>query len=164
VDLIAAYKFTKLMYNAAMSPLTAAAGIDNEELLSDPLAQRLFFALLRENYAILRRSGVRLARIGPFHPAVVDRILSVPGLARTLAHLFQPGLRGTYCSMSPDMGTGRTEIAAYNGYLKCLARGIACPINTAVLELINTMNEQKRSPSREILSELGSALGIEGNP
>jgi 2-dehydropantoate 2-reductase len=163
VDLIGGYKSAKLMYNAAISPLAAAAGIDNEELLGDPLAQRLFFALLRENYAILHRSGARLARIGPFHPAVVDRILSVPGLARILAHLFRPGLRGTYCSMAPDMGTGRTEIAAYNGYLKSLARGIACPINTAVLELMNTMNEQKRSPSREILAELRSTLGMGGN-
>ncbi|HEX3443441.1 MAG TPA: 2-dehydropantoate 2-reductase N-terminal domain-containing protein, partial [Chthoniobacterales bacterium] len=82
VDLIGGYKSAKLMYNAAISPLAAAAGIDNEELLGDPLAQPLFFALLRENYAILHRSGARLARIGPFHPAVVDRILSVPGLAR----------------------------------------------------------------------------------
>ena len=164
VALIGGYKSAKLMYNAAISPLAAAAGIDNEELLGDPLARRLFFALLRENYAILRRSGVRLARIGPFHPAVVDRILSVPGLARTLAHLFRPGLRGSYCSMAPDMGTGRTEIAAYNGYLKRLARGIDCPINIAVLELINTMNEQKRCPSREILAELGSTLGMGGNP
>ena len=163
VDFIDGYKSAKLMYNAAISPLAAAAGIDNEELLSDPLAQRLFFALLRENYSILRRSGVRLARIGPFHPALVDRILSIPGLARVLAHLFRPGLRGTYCSMAPDMGTGRTEIAAYNGYLKDLARGIACPINTAVLELMNAMDERKRSPCREILVELGSALGMGGN-
>ena len=162
VALIGGYKSAKLMYNAAISPLAAAAGIDNEELLGDPIAQRLFFALLRENYSILRHSGARLARIGPFHPAVVDRILKVPGLARTLAHLFRPGLRGTYCSMAPDMGTGRTEIAAYNGYLKRLARGVACPINTAVLELISTMNEQKRTPSREILVELESRLEMEG--
>ena len=163
VALIGAYKSTKLMYNAAISPLAAAAGIDNEELLGDPLAQRLFFALLRENYAILRRSGAPLARIGPFHPAVVDQILSVPSLARILAHLFRSGLRGTYCSMTPDMGTGRTEIAAYNGYLKRLARGVACPINTAVLNLMNTMIEQKRSPSREILAELGRTLGMGGS-
>ena len=32
VALIGAYKSTKLMYNAAISPLAAAAGIDNEEL------------------------------------------------------------------------------------------------------------------------------------
>jgi hypothetical protein len=68
-----------------------SAGIDNEELLGDPLAQRFFFALLRENHAILRRSGARLARIGPFHPAVVDRILSLPGLAGSLARLFARG-------------------------------------------------------------------------
>ena len=164
VDLIGGYKSAKLMYNAAISPLAAAAGIDNEGLLRDPLAQRLFFALLRENYAILRRSGVGLARIGPFHPAVVDRILTVPGLAGILAHFFRPGLRGTYCSMAPDMGTGQTEIAAYNGYLKSLARGVDCPINAAVLELVNTMNDQKRSPGREILAELGSTLGMGGNP
>jgi 2-dehydropantoate 2-reductase len=64
VALIGAYKSTKLMYNAAISPLAAVAGIDNEELLGDPLAQRLFFSSLRENYAILRRSGAPLARIG----------------------------------------------------------------------------------------------------
>jgi 2-dehydropantoate 2-reductase len=161
VPLIGGYKSAKLMYNTAISPLVAAAGIDNEELLGDPVAQRLFFALLRENYSILHRSGAQLARIGPFHPAV-DRILRVPGLARILAHLFRPGLRGTYCSMAPDMGTGRTEIAAYNGYLKRLARGIACPINTAVLDLINTMNDQKRAPSRDIFAELESTLGTEG--
>jgi 2-dehydropantoate 2-reductase len=163
VDLIGGYKSAKLMYNAAISPLAAAAGIDNEGLLRDPLAQRLFFALLRENYAILRRSGVGLARIGPFHPDVVDRILTVPGLAGILAHFFRPGLRGTYCSMAPDMGTGRTEIAAYNGYLKSLARGVDCPINTAVVELMNAMNDQKRSPRREILAELGNTLGMGGN-
>jgi 2-dehydropantoate 2-reductase len=162
VALIDGYKSAKLMYNAAISPLAAAGGIDNEELLGDPLAQRLFFALLRENYSILNRSGARLARIGPFHPAVVDRILRVPGLPQILAHLFRPGLRGTYCSMAPDMGTGRTEIAAYNGYLQRLARGIGCPINNAVLELINTMNDQKRAPSRAILAELESTLGMKG--
>ena len=72
VDRIDPYKSAKLMYNAAISPLAAAAGIDNGQLLGDGLAQRLFFALLRENYAILRRVGVPLARIGPFHPRVVE--------------------------------------------------------------------------------------------
>ena len=162
VDSITSYKFSKLMYNAALSPLAAAAGIDNEELLSDPLARRLFFALLRENYAILRSRGVRLARIGPFHPAVVNWILQVPRLAQILAFLFRPGLRGTYCSMAGDMATGRTEIAAYNGYLKDLARDIACPINTAVLALMRTMNAQKRAPHRDVLAELGYELRMGG--
>ncbi|SEQ30769.1 ketopantoate reductase family protein [Nitrosomonas ureae] len=62
------YKATKLMYNAAISPLAAAAGVDNGELLSDQLAKLLFFTLLQENYAILQNAKIPLARIGPFHP------------------------------------------------------------------------------------------------
>ena len=162
VERVGPYKAAKLMYNAAISPLAAAAGVDNGRLLSDPLARKLFFALLRENYAILRRRRVKLARIGPFHPRVVDRILAVPGLARLLARRFQPGLEGTYCSMAPDMGTGRTEIAAYNGYLKWLARESDCPINTAVLELIGTMQQKRLSPGHARLVELQNTLGTEG--
>ena len=158
VDLTGPYKSTKLMYNAAISPLAAAAGVDNGQLLGNRLARRLFFALLRENYAILRRCGVRLARIGPFHPWMVNGILRLPGLARMLAHFFRPGLEGTYCSMAPDMGTGRTEIAAYNGYLQELAKGKGSPINTAVLELVSAMHENTLPPGRERLVELEQSL------
>ena len=160
VRAILPYKTSKLMYNAAISPLAAAAGLDNEGLLRDPLAQRLFFALLRENYAILRRSGAALAQIGPFPPAVVDRILSFDPLARALAHLFRPGLRGTYCSMAPDMRTGRTEIGAYNGYLRRLARETECPINTAVLKMMSAIVEKGLNPRRELLVQLGRSVGI----
>ncbi len=164
VNQIAPYKSAKLMYNAAISPLAAAAGVDNGELLSDPLARGLFFALLRENYTILQRARVRLARVGPFHPWLVHQILQVPGLARMLARFFRPGLHGTYCSMALDISTGRTEIAAYNGYLQRLAHGLACPLNTAVLAMIRTMQESKLSPHRERLVELGRAVGLGGAP
>ncbi len=160
VDLVGPYKAAKLMYNAAISPLAAAAGVDNGQLLGDRLARRLFFALLRENYAILHRRGVPLAKIGPFHPRVTNWILGVPGLAGALAHLFQPGLRGTYCSMAPDMGTGRTEIEAYNGHLKWLVAGVDCPINTAALEMIRTMQEKDLAPGRERLVEMARGLGL----
>ena len=162
VDLIGPYKSSKLMYNAAISPLAASAGMDNGQLLSDPETRRLFFALLKENYAILHRRGVRLARIGPFPPWLVDRILRLPGLARTLARWLRPGLEGTYCSMAPAMGTGRTEVAAYNGHLKKLAQGRGCPINTAVLDLINRMQERSLPPCRARLDELRDALGTGG--
>ena len=46
VDRIGPYKSAKLMYNAAISPLAAAAGVDNGQLLGDPLAQRLFFCIV----------------------------------------------------------------------------------------------------------------------
>ena len=162
VERVGPYKAAKLMYNAAISPLAAAGGVDNGHLLSDSLARKLFFALLKENYAILKRRGIELARIGPFHPRVVNQILALPGLARLLAHWFRPGLEGTYCSMAPDMGTGQTEVAAYNGYLKWLAQGRDCPINTAVLELIGTMQQKRLSPGHARLVELQHFLGTEG--
>ncbi len=72
---IGPFKSTKLMYNAAISPLAASAGVDNAELLIDSLTRKLFFALLRENYSILRYAGRALEKIGPFHPDTVMRIL-----------------------------------------------------------------------------------------
>src|SRR5207248_8084930 len=53
-------KHAKLMYNAAISPLAAAAGIDNGKLLSVPAARHLFFALLQENHRILTATGIAL--------------------------------------------------------------------------------------------------------
>lgn len=161
-DRIGPYKASKLMYNAAISPLAASAGMDNGQLLSDPVARNLFFALLKENYSILRRHDVPLARIGPFPPWLVNRILRLPGLAQALAFCFRPGLAGTYCSMAPDMGTGRTEIAAYNGHLKRLAGDESAPVNTAVLNLIDRMQERSLPPCRGRLVELQDAIGAGG--
>jgi 2-dehydropantoate 2-reductase len=152
------YKFTKLMYNAAISPLAAAAGVDNGELLSDLLAKRLFFALLQENYAILRHANLPLAKIGPFHPDTVSRILRTPLLPTLMAFFFRPSLRGTYCSMAPDIHTDCTEIEAYNGHLIRLAKEYPCPLNRAALNLINTIVNKKLPASRQHLQTLVEQL------
>jgi 2-dehydropantoate 2-reductase len=152
------YKAAKLMYNAAISPLAAAAGVDNGELLTDRLAKRLFFALLRENYSILRHARVPLARIGPFHPDTVSRILRTPGLPAVMAIFFRPSLRGTYCSMAPDLGTGRTEIEAYNGHLIRLAGSFPCPLNRGALALIERIVREGLAPGRSHLEGLRDCL------
>lgn len=160
VDDVLPFKATKLMYNAAISPLAAAAGVDNGALITDPLVKRLFFGLLRENYAILKHAQIPLAKIGPFHPDTVDRILRNPGLASLLAIFFRPSLRGTYCSMAPDIGTGRTEIDAYNGHLIRLAGEFPAPFNRAAHALIERIVDNRLPPAyghleslRELLSE-----------
>lgn len=158
VDDVRPYKATKLMYNAAISPLAAAAGVDNGELLRDGLAKTLFFALLRENYAILRHAGVPLARIGPFHPDNVDRILRTPLLPNLMAVFFRPSLRGTYCSMAPDIGSGRTEIEAYNGHLIRLAGDFPCPINRAAEALVQRISVERLAPERAHLEAVAAAL------
>jgi 2-dehydropantoate 2-reductase len=149
-------KYAKLMYNAAISPLAAAAGIDNGQLLSSPAARRLFFDLLQENYRILCAAGIALGKVGPFHPRTVAWILRRKWLARIMARGFEPSLRGTYCSMAGEIQKGRTEIDNYNGHLIRLAEqgGTPCPLNRAVCDLVTRMTAERQEPSLKVLSEL----------
>jgi len=159
VEDVRPYKATKLMYNAAISPLAAAAGVDNGELLTDALAKKLFFGMLQENYAILKHANIDLARIGPFHPDVVSVILRTPGLPAFMALFFRPSLRGTYCSMAPDIPIGRTEIEAYNGHLIRLAGDdFPCPLNRAAFDLVEKMTREGLQPERKYLQYLADNL------
>ena len=158
VEDVRPYKATKLMYNAAISPLAAAAGVDNGELLTDALAKKLFFGMLRENYAILQHAKIPLARIGPFHPDTVSMILRTPGLPTFMALFFRPSLRGTYCSMAPDIPIGRTEIEAYNGHLIRLAGDYPCPLNRAAFDLVEKVTREGLQPERKHLQYLADRL------
>lgn len=144
-------KATKLMYNAAISPLAAGAGVDNGELLSDPLARKLFFALLEENYRILTAANVPLGKVGPFHPHTVSKILRTPLLARVMAKFFVNSLRGTYCSMAGDIERGRTELDNYTGYLLKLAGDTTpAPWNRAVYGIVSNLTK----PDRNVLKRI----------
>ncbi len=148
-------KHTKLMYNAAISPLAAAAGIDNGQLLGDPHARKLFFALIQENYSILAAAGIELGKVGPFHPRTVVKILRRKWLARAMAKFFEPSLRGTYCSMAGEIEKGRTEIENYNGHLLRLAEGkVEAPLNRAVFDLVRRMEAERAKPDWGILETL----------
>lgn len=155
---ISPIKYTKLMYNAAISPLAAAAGIDNGQLLSVPSTRRLFFALLQENHRILSAAGIELGKVGPFHPSTVAWILRRRWLARLMAKFFEPSLRGTYCSMAGEIQKGRTELDNYTGHLLRLAEatGTPCPLNRAVYELVARMTAERAKPRPEVIDELAS--------
>jgi 2-dehydropantoate 2-reductase len=158
---VSPYKYTKLMYNAAISPLAASAGLDNGRLLSHPTVRRLFFELLRENYGILAGTGVSLAKIGLFHPATVNWILNHRVVANALAWAFYPSLRGSYCSMSGDLPSGRTEIDYYNGRLIELAGDRPCPLNQRVYDLVKRMEHERTKPGLEALDSLTVDLALE---
>ena len=151
------FKFAKLMYNAAISPLAAAGGLDNGDLLRVPAARRLFFALLQENYAILRRAQKPLGKIGPFSPDVVQRILRRLRIARGLSWAFYPTLKGRYCSMSLDLPAGKTEIDNYNGFLLQLAGDYSSPLNRLTYSLIKRMETARTQPAISHLVELDIA-------
>ena len=156
VEDIAPIKYTKLMYNAAISPIAAAAGIDNGQLLSVPVARKLFFALLQENHRILKAAGVELGKVGPFHPRTVAWILRRKWLAGVMAKFFEPSLRGTYCSMAGEIQKGRTEIDNYNGHLIRLAEEsrTPCPLNRAVHDLVSRMTAGREDPHPDVLEQL----------
>ena len=148
------FKYSKLMYNAAIGPLASVAGLDNGSLLSLPKARRLFFDLLRENYDILHQAGVQLGKIGPFHPATVNRILKRRFVSRLLSWPFYPSLRGTYCSMHADLPAGRTEIDNYNGHLIEMSGRTGCPLNLRIYELVKKMEREHLQPEIARLSQL----------
>ncbi len=152
------YKATKLIYNAAISPIASAAGIDNSQLLTDPLARRWFFALLAENIAIMKLRNIPLAKIGPFMPNTVAWILGQNWLRMPLARFFAPSLRGTYCSMALDFAKGITEIDHYNGHLIRLAgEDRHCPVNRIVVDLATRWLHAGRPPHPDFLMELDRA-------
>ncbi|MGD8554270.1 MAG: ketopantoate reductase C-terminal domain-containing protein [Anaerolineales bacterium] len=148
------YKNTKLLYNAAISPLAAVAGLDNGELLTLPKARKLFFGLIAENYRILKLSGSPLAKIGPFHPDTVAVLLRLPLVARMLAFPFSRTLKGTYCSMAGDLPNGPTELDNYNGYLLNLAGDRQVPLNRQVYALAKHVEENGLQPGISWLDEL----------
>ena len=117
-------------------------------------ARRLFFRLLRENYAILAGAGLPLGKVGPFHPATVAKILRRPAVANALAWAFYPSLRGSYCSMAGDIAKGRTEVDNYNGHLLRLANGTPCPLNRRVCEVLKRLERERRVPGVAVFDEL----------
>jgi len=154
VEDILPYKYTKLMYNAAISPLAAVAGFDNSKLLTIEKARRMFFTMIEENYGILKAAKIPLGRIGPFHPDRVHRILRQRWLAKAMAWPFALTLRNTYCSMSGDLPRGQTEIENYNGHLIRVAADHPCPWNQSVYRLVKRMERDHLKPGLQWLDEL----------
>lgn len=148
------YKYAKLMYNAAIAPLAAAAGLHNAQLLTVKKFRALFFELLRENYGVLKAAGVPLGVVGPFHPDTVDKILRAPLVARVLSWPFALSLRNTYCSMSGDIPLGRTEIDYFNGHLIELAGTGGAPLNRLARDLVHRMSSERAAPSPDRLDAL----------
>ncbi len=150
------YKNTKLMYNAAISPLTSAGGLENSALLKAGKLRTLFFRLLLENYTILKAANQPLGTLGPMHPSKVAWLLKTQGLGEMLAPFFRPSLKQTYCSMFNDIAMGETEIDNYNGHLSRLAKAFntPSPINDHAVSVIENMSLNRCKGSSNWLASL----------
>ncbi|MSR30407.1 MAG: ketopantoate reductase family protein [Gemmataceae bacterium] len=143
------YKNSKLLFNAAISPLTTAGGLDNAALLSSGPLRDLFFDFLLENHRILKTARQPMETIGPFHPDQVAFLLKQRFLAYALSPFFRLSLRQTYCSMYGDLKKGITEVRNYNGRLEQLAiqAGAPCPLNSFAVQIIESLAASGESPS-----------------
>jgi 2-dehydropantoate 2-reductase len=164
-DDITRFKYTKFLYNCAISPLASGCGIDNGQLLAHPKIRPLFLDLLRENLGILEQAKIQLGRVGPFAPQTVVAILKNPWITRFLASWFQKSLSKTYCSMACDWSTGETELEDYLGHLIRLAGNTPCPLNTALYHWCKDRLSRRMPPSMELVSVLEEArsAGPRGN-
>lgn len=154
------YKNTKLMYNAAISPLTSAGGLENAALLKPGKLRTLFFQFLLENHAILTASNQPLGTIGPFHPDKVAWLLNHKWLGESMAPFFRSSLKKTYCSMFHDVTGGATEIENYNGYLSRLAKTskLPSPLNDLALKVITQMAFERSTGNSHWLNSILDAL------
>lgn len=151
---ITKYKYTKFLYNCAISPLASGCGVDNGQLLANPRIRPIFLGLLRENLGIMSAAGIELGKVGPFAPKTVVSILRNRLVTNLLARWFQKSLDKTYCSMSCDWQTGETELEGYLGHLIQLAGKHPCPLNQALYDWCKERLARKLPASMELVGIL----------
>ena len=138
--------------------------------LKEELSQRAYRICLglaqKEALALLKRAGIRPARVTPLPATWIPRVLGVPDalferLGRTMLTI-DPLARS---SMSDDLAAGRaTEIDWINGEVVRLAQGLGqtAPVNERLCELVREAERADVRPSwsgEALLAELRAATG-----
>jgi 2-dehydropantoate 2-reductase len=136
--------------------------------LKEELSQRAYRLCLamaqKEALALLKRAGIRPARVTPLPATWIPRVLSVPDalferLGRTMLTI-DPLARS---SMSDDLAAGRaTEIDWINGEVVRLAQrlGQTAPVNARLCELVREAERADVRPSwsgEALLAEMRAA-------
>ena len=160
VPSILPFKYTKFLYNCAISPLASACGIDNGQLLANPRIRPIFLGLLKENLTILNNSSIVLGKVGPFSPKMVIAILQNSCLTRFLASWFKKSLDQTYCSMSGDWVTGKTELKYYLGHMIHLAGSTPCPLNRTLHSWSLHRLSENQMPTMDVISLLEKQMPL----
>jgi len=138
-DDMPAVQWAKLVINLN-NAINALSGIPLKQQLAQRDFRRVIAAAQREALSLLRRAGIRVARLTPIPPQLVPHVLELPdALFRRLAGrvvAIDPYARS---SMWADLEAKRpTEIAYINGEIVALAErlGTRAPVNEKLVELI----------------------------
>ena len=138
-DDMAGLAWGKLLVN-----LNNAVNALSGRTLAEQLRERDYRAVVaasqREGLAILRRAGIRPAKVGPLPPWLLPRVMAAPDWL--FANVFMKSWKidaKARSSMADDLAQGRrTEIDQLNGELVRLAEtaGMDAPINRRIVDLI----------------------------
>jgi 2-dehydropantoate 2-reductase len=160
-------QWAKLMFNLN-NPINALANRPLKEQLSQRAYRRCLALAQREALALLAHAGIAPARLTPFPPRWIPRILSVPDtwfkrLASKMLEI-DPLARS---SMSDDLAAGRaTEIDWINGEVVHLAERLkrSAPVNARLCALIREAERSAERPSWSGDALLAELLAARKNP
>lgn len=126
--------WAKVIYNSALNPLASLLGSHYGLLGKLAGTRRIMETVIREIYAVAKKSGVRL---DPRTAALYEKLFYSRLLPLTYHH---------HPSMLQDLERGRrTEIGALNGAIARLGArlGVPVPVNAALARLIRRMESEK---------------------
>jgi 2-dehydropantoate 2-reductase len=154
-------QWTKLLMNLN-NAVSALSDRPTQELIFTPEYRRILGALIAEALAVLKRAGVRPARMGALPPHVFPMVLRLPtALIRIVSRMqlaIDPEARS---SMWEDLERRRpTEVDFLNGEIVRLADncGAQAPLNRRVVELVHEVEKRGEGSPKLAAEALWRAL------
>ncbi len=141
--------WSKLIFNAAMNPVTSLIGRGYEKVFADSDARELASEVYLESYNIARKHCRNMPNSMGFSPDRIAQFLRFPFIKKGLFFASKK-FRDVESSMIQDVKRGRkTEIDYINGFLvqKAREKGIDARINNSLVELIHRIERKEISPS-----------------
>lgn len=153
-------RWTKLLTNTALNPVSGIGGLRSAAMLADAAARRAIVQIAAEVLRVARAEGHPFERVmGDFSATQV-----LEGAAGR-SGVFERGLAERASRVSPDAATSllqdvlrgrRTEVDYFSGLvaLKGRAHGIATPWCAAATSLVHEIEQGQRHPAASNLREL----------
>ncbi|QCI65607.1 2-dehydropantoate 2-reductase [Phreatobacter stygius] len=154
---MAAVQWGKLLLNLN-NPVNALAGLPLREELLDAGYRRVLAALQDEALDVMRKAGIRPAKVGAAPPRLIPTILRLPtwAFSRIAASMLKID-SSARSSMWDDIHAGRTtEIDDLCGAIVRLAtaHGLTAPKNAAMADLVKHPGGSRRYSGPDLLQRL----------
>jgi 2-dehydropantoate 2-reductase len=139
---IEAVQWGKLILNLN-NAVNSLSGLPLRQQLSDRQWRLVLAASVREALAVVKRAGIRPAKLGKVPPALIPAILELPDwlFARLAVSILKVD-ENARSSMAEDLERGRQpEIDWLNGEIVRLAQanGAQAPVNEAIIEAVKKL-------------------------